>query len=579
MTAATGSISLAARLGRGRIARGAALGCAAAIGWALLQGEEARAQETDAANAAAQSEPSQTGSLLSASHQASAQQGAASSATRRKQLFEFDAAPLDEVFEDPISDDSGQSDDGETGAETGKAAQTDSDGNGAPAAGSDSGQNITGLSGVETGRQQREAAEGPVPDPESGEPPRARSNLRADAVEKGTARRAETDPFLPQGFRAGSWLAFSSLESAIGYATNSAFSAGGKPGAFATTDANFRLQSDWSRHQAQVEFGGTWRRGFAEGDTEIPTANAAGQLRLDLIDGYTATLRAGYDFSTEAVSAPELGAGVVNRPGVHGIAASAELARTGGRLEMTLRGSFDRTIHDDAELAGGGTLSQADRNDNLFEASARLGYSTGAALTPFVQAGIGRRLHDLATDRNGNRRDATVLDLRAGVEVDLDEKLNGEMAIGYLAESYEDARLATLDAVSVNGALDWSPERDTTIRFGASTNLSQATALNQNGYANYSFSLEARRRLRDNLALNARAAVDLSRADADGALERTTTLSTGFEYWLNRFLAFTGKLEYQRLDSATAANSFEFDLGAPRHGVAAVRLAISGRPG
>jgi hypothetical protein len=456
----------------------------------------------------------------------------------------------DPVFEEPI----GANDpDADATEEPLDSAAGEAIGNDAESGG----QKTLGLGEIASGRESRALAEGPLPDPESGEPPQAQSNLRTGAVEPGTRRAERKDPFLPEGFRAGTWLAFTTLEAAIGYATNSSFSAGGKPGAFATTELDFLLRSDWSRHQAQFEIGGSWRRGFGEDDNEIPTANAAGEFRLDLLDGYTATFRGGYDFSTEAVSAPELAGTVVNRPGVHVLSSSAALERTGGRLELALRGSIDRTIHDDGQLSGGGVLSQEDRNNNLLQLTTRLGYSTGAAFTPFVQAGIGQRLHDLEIDRNGNRRDAFHLDLRAGTEIDFGEKLVGEVAVGYLAERFEDPNLETLDAISVNGNIDWSPERDTVVRFGAATFLSNATTPNDNGFVNYGFSLDARRRVRDNLSLSARAALDLSRDDTNGTVNRTTTVGGGFEYWLNRFLALTGRLEYQRLDSDTPGNSFD----------------------
>jgi len=478
-------------------------------------------------------------------------QGGDPSAILRRNLGNrLEADDQDPVFNEPIAEGSVDAD----GGSAGLVIPADGSLIGGVEASEQAG---TGLSEIATGRESRALAEGPAPDPESGEPPQARSNLRTGAIEPGTRRAERIDPFLPEGFRAGTWLVFTTLEAAIGYATNSSFSANGEPGAFATTDLDLLLRSDWSRHQAQFELGGSWRRGFGDDNADIPTARAAGEFRLDLLDGFTATFRGGYDFATEAVSAPELAGAVANRPGVHVLSSSAALERTGGRLELSLRGSFDRTIHDDGELSGGGAFTQTDRDNNLLRLTSRLGYSTGAAFTPFVQAGIGRRIHDLEIDRNGNRRDAFELDLRAGTEVDLGEKLNGEIAIGYLAERYKDPNLETLDAISVNGNLDWSPERDTVLRLGATTSLSNATTLNDNGFVNYGFSLETRRRVRDNLALNAQAAVDFSRDDTNGSVNRTTTLGGGFEYFLNRFLAITGKLEYQRLDSDTQGNSFD----------------------
>lgn len=430
-------------------------------------------------------------------------------------------------------------------------------GNSADAGGGAAAAAPVALSDVNQGAERRTQAESVVTEPDSVGTPDARANVRAAALDAGQRRRSETDPFLPEGFRAGSWTVFTRLEQAIGFATNASFSAGGKPGAFSVTEGNFAARSNWSRHEAQLEASGTLRRVLDGSSPDLPSASAAAQFRLDLVDGFTATLRGGYSFATESASSPNLSSSVINRPGVHGLSASAELARTGGKIGLALRGSIDRTAYEDAELSGGGTSSQEDRNDTLLQLSLRAIHDSGGALDPFVQAGIGRRIHDLATDRNGERRDSWTADLRAGLAIDFGEKFAGEASVGWLSERFDDAGLETLDALSLNGALDWSPERDTVIRLNASTALSGSTTAGDNGFVNYSIGVEAARRVRDDLAINGLARANVSLGDASGSRDVTLTFGTGVEYWLNRNLSVTADIEHQRLDSSTAGNSFD----------------------
>jgi hypothetical protein len=405
--------------------------------------------------------------------------------------------------------------------------------------------------------ERRAQGEGAVTDPDNTDNPDPRANVRAAAIDAGQRRRDKIDPFLPEGFRAGTWTVFTRLEQAIGYATNASFAAGGSPGAFSQTQGSLTARSNWSRHELLLEANGALRQTLDGGSDAIPSASAAASLRLDLIDGLVANLRGGYTYQTESASSPNLSSSVVNRPGVHGLAASGELARSGGKLAFALRGSIDRTLHEDAELSGGGTFSQEDRNNTLLGLSLRAAYAPGGAIDPFLQAGIGRRIHDLQTDRNGDRRDSWIADLRAGLLFDFGEKFAGEASIGWLSERFDDAGLQTLDALSLNAALDWSPVRDSVVRFSASTALSGSTTAGENGYVNYNLGVEAARRVRDNLAVNALARADISLGDASGSRDITWTLGAGVEYWLNRHLSVTADVEHQRLDSSTAGNGFD----------------------
>ncbi len=419
------------------------------------------------------------------------------------------------------------------------------------------------------GRAQRAASEGRVVDDINTGTPDSRANVRQSAVEAGNGRPERGEPFLPEGFRAGTWRVFTRIEQAAGYATNADFAPGGSAGAFSQTDVNIRAVSDWSRHQAEITADGGLRRSFTNDEGFIPNAAVNGSLRLDLIDGYTATMRGGYAYSTEALTSNTLGSNVSERPGVHAWNASAEAARNGGKLDLLLRGSLDRTTYEAATLDGGGTLNQGDRDNTLYQVTTRAAYGQSPALKPFVQAGFGWRRYDEASDRNGNERDSTVLDLRAGIQFDRGEKLNGEFAIGYLAESYRDNALETLDGVSFNSVLNWSPERDTTISFTSATTLGGSTTADVSGSIIHSLGVRAERRVRDNLALNATAGAELTYEGGTGSPDTTLRAGIGLEYWFSRYLSMTADLEHQRFESVTPANNW--DSTSVRLGVAVQR--------
>ena len=408
------------------------------------------------------------------------------------------------------------------------------------------------------GRTRAAEAETAVLDPINTATPDARANLREQQVEPGTKRPEEiVDPFLLPGFRAGTWQVFTRLEQAVGYSNNNSFAAGGKPGAFLQTDGSVTLRSDWSRHEAQIEATGTLVKAMGDGQPATPTAGVNGSLRLDLIDGFSATLRGNYDYSTEALSSTSLVSGVAERPAVHAFGGSAELARTGGYFDFSLRGSADRTAYEAAVLDSGGTFSQNDRNNTLYQLTARTAFGPTPSIKPFVQGGIGWREYDLGLDRNGEDRSSMLFDLRAGVQFDLHDKLKGEMAVGYAWEDFNAPTLKTLNGITLNGTLDWSPERDTNLRFTASTGFSGSTTAGDNGSLVYTLQAEAVRRVRDNLAVNASASYGHTYYDTTGGTDHAYKVGAGVEYWISRYVSLTADVDYEILDSATAGSSWD----------------------
>ena len=84
----------------------------------------------------------------------------------------------------------------------------------------------------------------------------------------------------------------------------------------------------------------------------------------------------------------------------------------------------------------------------------RTGYEISPALTPFVELEYGQRFYDIDVDSNGFDRAATVAGARAGLELDLGEKLSGEFSGGWINEDLADPRLASISGPSVNADLD-----------------------------------------------------------------------------------------------------------------------------
>ncbi len=416
------------------------------------------------------------------------------------------------------------------------------------------------------GREQAVQREPQVPDPLTTASPGPRSNVRVAPSQTGAGVVSEPDPFAATGLRIGTWRVFSTLEQTLGYTTNTTATADGEGGGFSQTDAGISIQSDWSRHSARFDANGSWRRYLDGSVDDLPAANVSAGVALDLVDGVRATGDLTYDYSTEAPTSTNINSEATNRPGVHATGVTIGIARTDRRLVYSLRGSVGRTDYEAIELAGGSEESQDDRNNTLYTLSGRVGYQTSPAFTPFVEGQIGRRVHDQEKDRNGEERDSVIAGASVGVDVDISEKLTGEVSVGYQSERFEDGAIEDLDSWTLNGNLTWSPVRETTVNLSATTGFSGSTSAGQNGAIVNRFAINAERQVNDRLTLSADAAVDITRQDDGSRTDTVYTVGGGFNYWVNRFMALTGRVEHTDQRS-TEGSAQEYDATVVRGGI------------
>jgi hypothetical protein len=241
------------------------------------------------------------------------------------------------------------------------------------------------------------------------------------------------------------------------------------------------------------------------------------------------------------------------------------LARVAGRLRFSLRGSLDKTTHEDATLSDGSKLLQRDRDNVLSSVTARLSYQTSGAVSPFVEGSIGKRTFDIKVDSNGNQRDGVAYALRGGLELDFGEKLTGQVALGYAAEEFKDNNIATLSGLTFDGSLSWSPLRLNTITATTTTTLVGSSNVDDNGSILYAGSLGVSRLVRPQLNVDANLTAALQDYDTSGRRDVTLGANAGYTYWFNRFVAATGRVTYQTVDSSEAGSSY--DVGTVMFGL------------
>ncbi|CAG0965580.1 MAG: outer membrane beta-barrel protein [Rhizobiaceae bacterium] len=381
---------------------------------------------------------------------------------------------------------------------------------------------------------------------------------RAEAIE-GIDRTDEENPFAPVGMRLGTFLLKPSLETGFTWTSNANYSTARSPALLSETTLRLNAASDWSRHSATVDVFGTFRKSVSGEAIDEKKAGIDARLRLDLADDYAALATLGYALGPESASSPIVITGTVGRPLRQTLTGSAGIEKDLGKLRFALTARAERDVYGDAELSAGGMLSQRDRNTTLATVALRGGYEISPALTPFVEFEVGRRVYDEKVDSSGYERSTKRIAARAGLEVDLGEKLSGEIAAGWLEERFDDGRLKPISGATLDASLAWSPLRGTIVNLTGSTTVEGATAAGESGSILYSGGVAVQRELRANLTGNlAFGAAYRDYVGVDGH-DLTLSAEVGLTWWLNRYAGITGRARHETQTSSIAGRGYKVD--------------------
>ena len=372
-------------------------------------------------------------------------------------------------------------------------------------------------------------------------------------------RTQEENPYAPVGMRLGTFLLNPSLETGLTWTSNANYSAARSPALFSETTLRLNAASDWSRHSATVAAYGTFRKSVSGEPIDEKKAGIDARLRLDLADDHAALAALGYALGPESASSPIVIVGTVGRPLRQTLTGSAGIEKDLGKFRFALTARAERDVYGDAELSAGGTLSQKDRNKTLATVALRGGYEISPALTPFVELEVGRRAYDEKTDSSGYERSTKRMAGRAGLEVDLGEKLTGEIAAGWLEERFDDSRLKPISGLTFDAGLAWSPLRGTIVNLTGSTTVEGATAAGESGSILYSGGVAIQRELRANLTGNlAFGAAYRDYVGVDGH-DLTLSAEAGLTWWLNRYAGLTGRARHETQTSSIAGRGYKVD--------------------
>jgi hypothetical protein len=183
-----------------------------------------------------------------------------------------------------------------------------------------------------------------------------------------------------------------------------------------------------------------------------------------------------------------------------------------------------------------------------------LGYEVSQALIPFVEVALGRSVYDQDLDNSGYARSSYSYAGRGGLQYDFGEKLRGELGLGYALVDYEDARLASVNAFTIDGTLAWSPHRGTTVDLGLKTTVQDATTAGESGWAEYQLTTGLSHLLLTDLTGRLTGSATL-RDFRNQSNETAWQIGAGLIWNLNRYFDVTANVGYEMNNNVGSADS------------------------
>ncbi len=334
-----------------------------------------------------------------------------------------------------------------------------------------------------------------------------------------------------------------------GYDTNPARTPGGRASSLLTVSPELIARSDWQRHEVTATLRGSYTTYGQTPELDRPAFDGKITGRLDVLRDTSLIGEGTFVVGTDNPGSPNVQAGLSRFPIYTTLGGTFGITQRFNRLEVTAKGTVERTEFQQSEFTNGVTASNADRDFNRVAGTLRVSYDVMPGLKPFAEVVADTREHDLQFDRFGLQRDSTGWTAKAGSTFEFSRKLTGEVALGWIERKYTDPSLQELNGLLFDASLIYSMSALTKIKLTAQTVAGETTVPGTAGILTRNAGVEVEHAFRRWLigAVKFNYGIDdyvgSARKDDRYAVAGTLT------YKLNRMMALKGEVRQEWLNS------------------------------
>jgi hypothetical protein len=369
------------------------------------------------------------------------------------------------------------------------------------------------------------------------------STASATLLRRRTA--AEEDPFAQLGGHAGTFLLLPAIETTTGFDTNPARTPSGRSSLFTTVSPELIARSDWTRHEMTATLRGSYTAYERTPELDRPSFDGKVTGRIDITRDQRLDLEARAIVGTDNPGSPNVQAGLTRFPIYTTLGGTAGYTKRFNRVELTAKGTVERTQYEQSQFTDGTSADNDDRNFNRYGGSLRTSYDLLPGLKPFVEFGADTREHDLAFDRSGLQRDSVGWQLKGGTTFEFSRKLTGEVAVGWIQRNYQDPTLQPLEGVLFDASLIYAMNALTNFKLTASTVAAETTVAGTAGTLTRNMGVEVEHAFRRWLVGTAKFNYGFDDYIGSTRKDDRYSVSAALTYKLNRMAQIKGEFRQE----------------------------------
>lgn len=313
------------------------------------------------------------------------------------------------------------------------------------------------------------------------------------------------------------------------------------------------LKSDWGRHFVEIYAGSESFLYTQYTKENLTDFKVGGDGRYDISRAAIASINSYYSENHEPLSSPNT-VGYQAKPNRYfQTHADVTSAYQPNRLGFGLGVSFDRYDWQTTPRVGGGVLSNADRNQNNYQAYAKTFYDFSPGYSGFVKASYDERDYDDFYDRSGLHRSSHGFHVDSGLDFQVTHLVSGEVFIGYIQQNFSQhvtTPLSNISGLDYGAELDWYATPLVTIHLSGKRTLDDVTITGASVADNKSAKLTADYEVLRNVIAHANISFMETRFVGTSRLYSYPSGGGGLSYLVNSYAS----LNFDYLYSKRSAN-------------------------
>jgi hypothetical protein len=328
---------------------------------------------------------------------------------------------------------------------------------------------------------------------------------------------------------------------------------------FYLVQPELNVSTTWSRNAAELTVGLTDRR-YSDQDSENRTDEyVRGQVRIDVVGDTNITIGGSHVNLGAGRNAPDTPLSAA-KPGDYDITEGyIGAAHTFNRVRISGQLTHRELNFDAVPLIGGGFDDSQDRDRIETVVSARAEYAISPRTAVFVELAEEDRDYRRAPPQAAANRDNKVQRVLGGVNFDVSALVRGEVAVGYLDQSFDAPGFSGASGLAVDANVQWFPQEMTTVSLGAARRAEETTVGISGSYVYTEASARVDHELLQNVILTAQLLGGQRDFENISRKDDLAAASAGVRYLVNREVEVGAGWTFERQESSGGARDRDFD--------------------